>query len=41
MNNNQRARSPFEGSAADRLRRMGLTKADGFLAHLERLSQTM
>jgi len=29
MNNNQRAHSPFEASAADRLRRMGLTKTDG------------
>ncbi len=29
MNNNQRAHSPFEDSAADRLRRMGLTAADG------------
>jgi len=29
MNDNQRAHSPFEDSAADRLRRMGLTAADG------------
>ncbi len=29
MNNYQRAHSPFEDSAADRLRRMGLTTTDG------------
>ena len=29
MNDIQRAHSPFEDSAADRLRRMGLTAADG------------
>jgi len=29
MNNYERAHSPFEDSAADRLRRMGLTAADG------------
>ena len=30
MNDYQRAHSPFEDSAAERLRRMGLTTADGF-----------
>lgn len=29
MNNTQRTHSPFEDSAAERLRRMGLTAADG------------
>ena len=29
MNNNQRPHSPFEDSAAQRLRRMGLTTEDG------------
>lgn len=29
MNNYQRTHSPFEDSAAERLRRMGLTAADG------------